>query len=176
MARAPRTAIALYASLIIFSSVAVAEHWAVFRPEGVGYSLEMPGEWNVSERQLPSAVVGTLTAHLASVSVDDHVYMTMYAGYPPGEIEKRPVTVLLDAARDGAVKKLNGSRLRSEQNLRINNLPARTIIIDAEGTVTILRFFILKNTFIQALVIGPPGVETEADTKRFLDSLQVVPN
>jgi hypothetical protein len=174
MTNALRRGAVIFAALLTFCSVTIAENWAVFRPSGVGYSLEMPGEWTVTEREIPS-VAGPLTGHVAWVSRGEHAYMTMYVEYPAWAVKKTTATAMLDGARDGAVENAHGT-LRSEQRLLVSNLPTRNIIIDTEKAVVVDRFFLLKNSLIQALVIGPHGLETEANTKRFLDSLQVVPN
>ena len=77
-------------------------------------------------------------------------------------------------ARDGAVANVKG-KLRSEQRLTINNLPAREIIIDAPNNLVVLvRYFLLQATLVQALTAGLQGVEADPDTRHFLGSLKVV--
>lgn len=140
--------------------------WAEFRPEGVGYSVEMPGAWTLTAEDIKTPG-GTLKAHKASVNGDQKVYMTMYIRYPD---DSRPAS--LDSA--GAVAGVKG-KLRKEEQLTVNDVPARQIIVDApNGIVIVGRYLIMDNTLIQALVAGLANIENEPDTKRFLGSLKLV--
>lgn len=152
---------------------ASAQNWAEFRPQGVGYALEMPGEWTITE-ETENTKVGPLQVHIATVDLGSHVYMTMYAEYPKAAIAGQPVTPILDGARDGAVSQSHGS-LRTEQRILVSNYPGREIIVDGpQGVVLIDKFFLLDNKLVQAMLAGPRGLETEPGSKKFLDSLQVV--
>jgi hypothetical protein len=162
--------------LVAFSTVvspALAQTWIEFKPEGVGYSLEMPGEWMLSSQDIPTAI-GPLKANMASVTVADRAFMTMWIAYPEDVVRSRPVGTMLDGARDGAVANVKGT-LRKEDRITINNLPAREIIIDAPNSlVVIARYFLLRNVLVQALTAGARGTELAADTRRYLNSLKVV--
>jgi len=163
--------------LVAFASLscpANAQTWAEFKPQGIGYSVEMPGEWTLNAQDVPTAV-GPLKAYMATVNAGSRAYMTMYISYPEENVRGRPVTPMLDGARDGAVGNVKG-KLRSEEKLVVSNLPARQIIVDTpQGLVLVGRFFLMENTLVQALVAGPRNIENEADTKRFVGSLKVVP-
>ena len=161
--------------LLVFavgSQPALAQ-WAEYKPEGVGYSVEMPAEWSVKTEEIPTAI-GTLKAYTASVNAGQRAFMTMYITYPEEGIRGRPVTTILDGARDGAVSNVKG-KLRKEERLTISNVPARQIIIDAPSNVVVVgRYLMLNNTLVQALVAGLKNIENDADTKRFLGSLKLV--
>jgi len=166
--------ILLLVACAFLSQPASAQTWAEFRPEGVGYSVEMPGEWTVTSQDIPTAV-GPIKAHMATVNSGARAYMTMYTSYPDENVRGRPVAPILDGARDGAVSNVKG-KLRKEEKLVVSNLPARQIIIDTpQGLVLVGRFFLMESTLVQALVAGPANIENEADTKRFVGSLKVVP-
>jgi hypothetical protein len=140
--------------------------WVEFRPEGVGYSIEMPGEWTLTVEDIKTPG-GALKAHKASVNGDQKVYMTIYIRYPE---QSGPVN--LDGAR--AVASVKG-KLRKEERLTVNDVPARQIIVDApNGIVMVGRYLMVGNTLVQALVAGLADVENEPDTKRFLGSLRIV--
>jgi hypothetical protein len=161
---------------VAFSTVvspALAQTWIAFKPEGVGYSLEMPGEWTLSSENINTAI-GPLKANMAAVTVADRAFMTMWIAYPEDVVRSRPVGTMLDGARDGAVANVKGT-LRKEDRITVNNLPAREIIIDAPNNlVVIARYFLLRNILVQALTAGARGAEVAADTRRFLNSLKVV--
>ena len=156
------------------SKPAAAQTWAEFRPEGIGYSVEMPGEWKLTTQDVATAV-GTIKVYMATVSAGSRAFMTMYSRYPDEYLRGRPVAPVLDGARDGAVANIKG-KLRSEEKLLVSDLEARHIIIDTpQGLVVVDRFFLVQSTMVQALVAGPSNIENEADTKRFVGSLKVVP-
>ena len=151
---------------------AVAENWAVYRPQGIGFSIEMPERWTVTTRDDQTAA-GSVKAYVASAETASAIFTAEYAAHP--EVRGKAVSLLLDGARNGAVENVNG-KLRSEDQILISNLPGRQIIIDAPQEIVIVaRFFLLDYTLIGALVTGFRGVELEPNTKRFLDSMQVVP-
>jgi hypothetical protein len=166
---------ALRVALILFllPLSAEAQQWAEFRPEGVGYSIEMPGEWSIEAQDISTAV-GVVKASIATVTLGDRAYMSTYNSYPEDAVRRRPITSMPDGARDGAIANVKG-KLRSEQKILISNLPGRFIIIDAPNNIVLaMQVFLMKNTLIQGVVAGPPGVESEPDTKRMLGSLKVV--
>src|SRR5262245_11479046 len=125
---------------VAFSSLvspAPAQNWIEFKPEGVGYSLEMPGEWTLVGETINTAI-GPLKANMASVTVGDRAYMTMWIAYPEDVVRTRPVGTMLDGARDGAVANVKGT-LRKEDRITINNLPGREIIVDAPNDLVVIQ-------------------------------------
>ncbi len=163
----------LFVAFALAVPPALAQTWIEFRPEGVGYSVEMPGEWRPTTEDVKTAI-GPLKARRAAVTVGRRAFITTYIVYPEDAIRAQPVATMLDGTRDGTVANVKG-KLRNEERLTVNDLPAREVIIDAPNNlVVIARYFLLRNTLIQALTAGARGVETEADTRRYLNSLKVV--
>src|SRR5262249_33967626 len=70
----------LFVAVAVGSQPALAQ-WAEYKPEGVGYSVEMPGEWTVKTEEIPTAI-GTLKAYTAAVNAGQRAFMTMYITYP----------------------------------------------------------------------------------------------
>ena len=163
----------LVVALSSAGSPATAQTWMEFKPEGVGYSLEMPGVWTLSSQNI-NTPIGPLTANMAAVTVNDQAYMTMWIAYPEEAVRARPIDTMLDGARDGAVANVKGT-LRKEERITVNGLPGREIIVDVPNNlVAIQRFFVLRNILVQALIAGARGTENGPDTRRYLDSLKVV--
>ena len=133
----------------------------------------MPGEWKPTTDDVKTSI-GPLKARRATVTVGRRVFITMYIVYPEDAIRAQPAATMLDGTRDGTVANVKGT-LRKEDRLTVNDLPAREIIIDAPNNlVVIARYFLMRNIMVQALTAGQRGVESEADTRRYLDSLKVV--
>jgi hypothetical protein len=162
--------------LAAFTSVVspvCAQTWIEYRPEGVGYSVEMPGEWTPSNQDVPTAF-GSLKAYVATVAKSNRAYITRHISYPPDAIRGRPDTTMLDGVRDGEVANMKG-KLRKEERIVVSDLPAREIIVDApRNLVVVVRYFLMRTMLVQALVAGPKNVESDPDTRHFLDSLKVV--
>jgi hypothetical protein len=160
---------------VTFASIhPVAAQWVEYKPDGGGYSVEMPGEWTSKVEEVDTAI-GKLRSPVATVVVGDRAYMTMYTTYPESHIKSRSETAMLDGARDGAVANIEG-KLRKEERVVVSNFSGREIIIEApNGLVLINRFFLMEQTLVQALVAGPTNVENDADTKRFVGSLKALP-
>jgi hypothetical protein len=153
------------------SPVSSTEQWAEFLPAEVNYSIEMPGKWTITVKNLDTDA-GKLKMHIASVSLPSGIYSTMYVAYP-SEIMGKPITPILDGARDGTIR-TTGAKLRKEERIVISKRPGREIILDApDNHVIAARFFLLDNFLIQALVVGQEGIEGDPNTNRFLRSLKV---
>lgn len=140
----------------------IAPTWVEFRPEGVGFSVEMPGEWTLKTQDIKTAD-GAVKTHTAAVSIGQKHYWTLYQ----------------DSVRSsfGSTVTVNvkGGKLRKTDRLVVSNLPAVQIILDApNGQVVVCRYFVVGAMLVAAAVSGPHDIETEADTQRFLGSLRVV--
>lgn len=165
-------AVLLWLALSALTSPALALTWIEFRPAGAGYSVELPGEWRPSTQDVPSAF-GPLKARRAAVTVGRRTFITMSIVYPEAALRAQPADTMLDGTRDGLVANVKG-KLRSEQRLTVNDLPAREIVIDAPNNlVVVARYMLLRNVMVQALLAGQRGIESEKDTRYFLDSLKV---
>jgi hypothetical protein len=117
---------------------------------------------------------GLVKLYSATVGMPGKWFSTGYSTYPENLVRAATATVLLDGARNGAVENTKG-KLRIEERILISNLPARHFIIDAPGNlVAVANIFMVGNTLVQAIVVGPQGIETEPDTIRVLKSLKVV--
>lgn len=157
-------------TLVSAASQTIAQTWQQHRPEGAGYVVEMPGEPKVSWRDV-STKIGDIKTYIATSALPPLAFVTMFSRYPEELIKSRSVDSILEGGRNGAVANVKGT-LRDEKILTIDSFPGREIIIDApSGQVVLLRYFLGGVTLVQAIVGGPAGVETNADARRFLESL-----
>jgi hypothetical protein len=169
-----RTLFAAAVIAAIATPCAAQTSWGEFKPRDAAYKIEMPGEWTLGEKKSSSPSGGEIPMHMASVKVNNRVYMTIYFSIPEEKVAGQSVTAMLDSTRNGVLS--NGKdTLRSEQRVTVGGYPAREIIIDSpNSSVFVARFFFMRNMMVQAVVAGPPGVEKEPDTARFLASLKPV--
>jgi hypothetical protein len=169
-----RAAAVLLLVVAAASSPAAAQTWIEFRPEGIGYSVQMPGKWVEQARDIQT-VMGATKLHIITVDLGAKAYITMHSTYQAELVRARPVPTILDGAREGAIANVKG-KLRSEVNLTQNGHPGRQIVIDTPTPlVLVLRFFLMGNTMIQAIAAGPPpSFENEPITTRFVESLNIL--
>src|SRR5262245_24383515 len=155
-------------TLISATTHAVAQVWKEHRPDGAGYAVEMPGEPKVSWRDVPTQL-GDIKTYIAVSELGTIGFVTMYSRYP--ETYTATADSILEAGRNAAVANSKG-KLRTETIIKIGNFPGREILIDTAGRVRMIRYFLRDKMLIQALTGGPTGAETNADARRFLDSLR----
>ena len=157
------------------AQAAYAQTWAEFKPPGAGFAIEMPGEWTITDKTV-STKAGPTIMHIAAVGLGPRAYMITYNSYPAADIENSSATKILDGARDGEVNGVHGT-LRSEQRILVSDYPGREIVVDTtKGYTVVCKIFMLKNELVQAIVVGGSGIETEANTTKYLNSLHVVPD
>jgi hypothetical protein len=160
--------------LSLATPCAAQSQWMEFSPRDAGFVIEMPGEWTLSERKTSRPAADELLMHMASVKMNGRAYMTLYLFLPEDKVAGQSMTLTLDGIREGILKN-NRDKLRSEKRLVIGEFPAREIIIDAaDSKVYVARYLVMKNVMIQAIAAGPPGIEQEPDTSRFLASLKPI--
>ena len=170
-----RKLLAVLIALLSSCVVATPQTWIEFRPQGIGYSVELPGQWKLTIEDVRTSA-GIFKAPMATVALGDgREFITMYVAYPDELIRNRPLTAILDGVRDGAVASAKGF-LRKEQKLVVSNRPARQIVVEAPPHhVAVNRYFMLGSTLVQALVLSTTNPENDPMTKRFLESLKATP-
>lgn len=166
---------ALWALLVVIvmsaATQAAAQNWVEHRPEGAGYVVEMPSEPKISSQNVPTKL-GDIKVYIAVTELGPLAFVTMFSRYPEEYVKSVSADSILEGGRNGAVANVKG-KLRSETSVTINDFPGREIVIDApSGQVMMLRYFLAGTTLAQAIAGGPPGVENNADVRRFLNSLR----
>lgn len=161
------------AVLVSMGSSALAQQWIEYHPPGAGYRIEFPGRPAEDTREVVTNV-GKIHMITSAVEIGDKVFLTITSRYPEhltmGDPEKN-----LDGARNGSLRKINGT-LRREERLSVGDAPARRLLIDipqdnqAAGAVMVLD----GHRLVQAIYVGPRGTEEAPEVRRFLSSLSPV--
>ncbi len=150
------------------AALAQAQTWLEYRPKGIGYRVEMPKKWVVSNQNVPTDL-GPIAMHMATVDGGSFAYMSIYSVFPKEHIDKTPAETLLDNARDGAVKNVKG-QLRSEQRLKVGGYPARHIVVDTATARVSQRLVLFGVKLIQTIYVGAAESESGPDPLRFFNS------
>jgi len=148
------------------------QSWSEYRPPGVGFRLEMPAQWQTSSQDVPTDL-GKIAMHMATVDMGTKAYMAIHSTFPQSHIDRTPAELLLDNARDGAVKNVKGTLL-SEQKIKLGGYPGRHIVVNTKDNRIAQRFVLYGNKLIQAIYVGAAGEETQPNAVRFFNSFAVV--
>jgi hypothetical protein len=158
---------------VVSAAPVVAQTWVELRQDDIGYRVEMPGKWKTQVNDLKTDV-GPVKLIMAIVDAGNRAYIAGHSTYPEEAVRARPVAAVLDNARDGAAANVKG-KVRTERPVTIGNLEGREVIIDAPNSaIVMVRYMLLKNTLVQALIAATKDAEKDPATTRFLESLKVL--
>jgi hypothetical protein len=155
--------------LVPQSARAQGVNWQIYRPEGLGFEAEMPGEpkIKVEKGERDDILIRSVDA---VVDVDQISFSANFQEY------RRPITVQkeADAQRQFTVRALEG-RVARETAFTMNGFEAREMAIESDGLNGILRFVMVNNRRIMLSVMGEQSIHSDATARRFLDSLKLLP-
>jgi len=152
--------------------VADAQTWSEYRPADGRYRIEMPGAPAVSTEPIKLKDGRTVSMVQALVELPNIAYLATYTDYPADVARSTAPATLLARARDGSAE---GGKLRSDKPLSVAGHTAREyVIVDKDGNVLVTRSVWANNRLFQMIVVGDEGIEQRPDTRRFLDSFNVV--
>jgi hypothetical protein len=153
--------IALAVASVIPATVQ-AEDWVEYRPDGIGFRIEMPDEPKLETKKSKSGV-----SYQAVVGVDNSAFLVIYGekdGMKTGDRD-----TLLDAVVQG---QSDGKKVLDVKKDMIGGLTARRVKLrDSDNDEFEIRTVIIDNRLVQALFVGRLG---DKAGRRFLDSLAVV--
>ncbi len=157
-----RLAFAMVALGIVIGLPASAkgQSWQEYRPEGIGFRIEMPGKPKLETRQTKAGK----TAYHAVVGLKDMAFLVVYGAKDVADS---------DSALDAVVKAVAAdNKLLNSKKEMIGASPARRILVeDADKDQFEFRIVIADNRLIQATFAGPAG---NLLGRRFLDSLAIL--
>ena len=157
---------------LVLPWTAQAQQWSTYRPDGAGYSIDLPGKPTVESETTPSPG-GPITSHSAEVDTGQAGFVSMYTVYPSGLTMEANTS--LDAARDGMLED-GKSELRDEKKLMVSDAPARRVtLFDKESKVMIVNLMVFRhNTLYQSIYAAPSGQEDTETSRRFFDSFKLL--
>lgn len=149
--------------------------WTTFTiPDGKASAL-MPGRPRLQTQPMnvPGAGFITLRLHLLEAPGKDVGFALGYCDYPLHMMRGANIEMMLDGARDGAVRNVNGT-LVSENQINVQGNSGREIHATIPQGDLRARFFIVGNRMYMLMAIEGRGESIpEADRTRFFDSFQL---
>jgi hypothetical protein len=156
---------------------AASDGWVDFSSAEGGFQARFPAA--PESQNLPTAtVVGNVEQKMFSVTQGVAFYAASFADYPQTAMKEAVPATVLDGARDGAVKNVQGKLVKEDQ-ITLDGHPGRAIHIQAtaQGTSVRLdaRIFLVNNRLYQMIVVRPGGgLGSDQDVAKFLDSLKLI--
>jgi len=150
--------------------------WSEFSSAEGAFSVLMPGA-PTEETQTQDTEMGAIDVHSFTFEQGGVAYLVGYNIFPAAVIEAASPAALLNGARDGQAKAVNGT-LVNEQEITLGAYPGRDLEIraeDADGIKTLhTRIYMVEDKLYQILVVGLEGQSAAEDTIKFLDSFKLL--
>jgi len=150
--------------------------WSEFSSAEGAFSVLMPGA-PTEETQTQDTEMGAIDVHSFTFEQGGVAYLVGYNIFPAAVIEAASPAALLNGARDGQAKAVNGT-LVNEQEITLGAYPGRDVEIlveNSDGTSSLRsRTFLVEDRLYQVMVVGPKGQSSSPDTIKFLDSFKLL--
>jgi hypothetical protein len=162
---------------LLFAATASAQtynptRWIEYKPNGGRYRVEMPAIPKAGTVAVPTGAGTTVPMMEATAVVDRVAYVASYVDYPASVTKNAAADVILTQVRNGSAA---GNTWRDEKKLQLGRSEGREYtVVQASGNVAITRIYWVRSRLYQLVVEGKPGVEQAPDTRRFLESFNLV--
>jgi hypothetical protein len=103
-------------------------------------------------------------------------YTVSYADYPKDIIEQNESGDMLDSARNGAARSVEGSKLISESVISFGEYPGREFKVEApDGKSTLhVRVFLVENRLYSLMVVSIGEHPSPSDIQKFFESFALI--
>lgn len=161
------------AAFLLLGDAASAQSWIEYKPDGGRYRVEMPGAPKVATVAIPTGGGSTTPMTEASVTTQARVaYVASYVDYANSVTKGAAPDVILDQVRNGSAA---GNTYRDEKKLQLGRSTGREyMVVQANGNVAVTRIYWVRGRLYQLVVEGRSGIEKQPDTRRFLESFDLI--
>jgi hypothetical protein len=155
------------------SSASAEVAWKELKSARCKSAILFPGTPQEQKQQVPSDA-GTLDAYLYILETPggDGAYLLMCSDYPKDLMDKATPDAVLDRARDGSAKEMEG-KVGAEKKITVNGFPGREFEISTAQFTYTARLVLAKHRLHQAVFIVKSDKGKSPDTRKYLDSLKV---
>ena len=158
--------------MLLPMGAAWAQAWSEYRSEEGNLRIEAPGIPKLNTAAIPIGNNETAPMIEAVVATRQAAYQISYISYPRRIGQSAAADVLLDNFRN---KMAAGSTYRSEKPLTLGRFPGREfVVVEANGRNTAVRLYWVRGRLYQIMVTGGAGIESNPDTRRFLESFALL--
>jgi len=160
--------------LCIATGVAHADTaWKELKSARCKSAALFPGTPQEQKQKVPSEV-GEIEATMYLLEAEGGVgaFLLMCNDYPKDLAEKAAPDKVLDGARDGSAKQMEG-KVVSEKKITVNGFPGRELEIATSEFRYFARLVLAKHRLHQAVIMMKTDKVKPEDTRKYLDSLKV---
>lgn len=152
-----------------------SQSWSEYRSGKGGYSVEVPGRMKESSDSV-STPAGNITFNTAMVERRSSAYCAAYSDFPEFAVRGRDPKDLLNGARDGALRNIDG-KLEKESWIKVDGNPGLEITFKSpkKKIKAKARLILVKNRLYQILAGQSESSYSETDVDKFLNSFKLRP-
>lgn len=158
--------------------VSESVQWQDFSSSEGGFSISMPGQ--PTERELPvRGGNGPVSSREFALVLEEGklVYSVNYADFPTisTELNSSQINLLLEGARDAAVRNLKNGQLVSDRPIELNGYIGREIeVANPDGFSAKTRLYWVQPRLYMIVVASTAETGLNREAERFLDSFQLL--
>jgi hypothetical protein len=153
-------------------TLATSDSWMTFSSEAGGFSIDMPGEPQMSTRSTDSPL-GEVTFHFYQLSDGSAQYVVSYNDYPvPLEQLDAQVEVLDDAIQGAA----QGNEMENVQAIEVQGNPGMEGETTIQGQHVWYRAILVENRMYQLIASSPESAKDASAfcARRFIESFTLL--
>lgn len=147
--------------------------WKVFASTEGEFSVELPGTPTPSKNKTNTAV-GPIDIHMFTVSGSDgSAWIANYSDYPAALAKLSKPETILQGSMNGAVEAVGGT-IKTKEKITVDGFPGREFAASArQGLDYTGRIILADNRLYQLTLVYLPGTVSQADVRKFFDSLKI---
>jgi hypothetical protein len=147
--------------------------WKTHTSEKGAYTVEMPGEAKENEDSAPTNA-GEIKFYSATVEGPNYGYTAAYSDFPEAAVTSQKPDKMLEGARDGALKNINGKVEKTEM-IEVQGNPAIefSFAVPDQKMKGKARMILVKYRLYQLIAGQEESAYKEADLDKFLGSFKL---
>ncbi|MBE2246414.1 MAG: hypothetical protein IAE67_04100 [Candidatus Competibacteraceae bacterium] len=155
------------------SSTTTSENVNKFTTEEGNFKIAFPGEPTISNEKVPTEV-GDIDMHMYMYEKGyDEAYMVAFSDYPKELVDAGDKGEMLQGSKEGVVSNIS-AKLEDEKKIEIDGHPGLFFKAKGPQFATVYKLFMVNNRLYQVGILRASDYPSDADTKSFLDSFELI--
>ncbi len=144
-----------------------------FTTEEGNFRIAFPGEPTISSEKVPTDV-GDIEMHMYMYEKGiDEAYMVASSDYPKELVDAGDKDEMLQGSKEGVVSNINAT-IEDEKKVEIEGHPGLSFKAKGPEFSTVYKLFMINNRLYQIGILRAKDYPTDADTKSFIDSFELI--
>jgi len=159
--------------LVGIIGAASAQTWTEYKTDDGRFKVQMPGMPAIQNSSTPMGANESAPTVEATVRTPAAAYQLIVITYPRKVAMAASANVILDHFRNNLTA---GHTYKNERPLTVGRAPGREfLMVENNGRNTAVRMFWSRGRLYGLMVVGTAGIDGKPETRKFLDSFEVVP-